>query len=98
MRTVLISLVLAGASWGCSPCESLEQKICDDLGEEGCKIWKDNGMVGMPSGRRAFKACVNSSFGATYQATLTGARATVQAMKDAEAAAAKRLNAAKSND
>lgn len=77
-------LLLLGASGGCSPCESLEQKICDDLGEENCTIWRENGRTALPDGRRAFKMCVNAYFGPTYSAILTGARASAEAMKDAK--------------
>lgn len=83
----LLSTFTLGATLaGCSPCGSLEEKICDDLGEAECQIWKEHEMPGFPSGRRQTRQCVNGHMGAQYDAILAGARASVQAYQAAEQA------------
>lgn len=87
-RTVVLGLtaLLAMSSAGCNPCESLEEKLCGDLGAEDCGLWRAaNGPDVLYSGRRSFKFCVNARFG-LYDTLLQGARDSAAAMK----AAAKR--------
>ena len=82
---VAVLCLVAGASVvasACSPCESLEENICEDLGED-CDLWRDAGRPGLPDGRRAFRQCVNASFGSQYDLTLQAANASIDAMKAA---------------
>lgn len=69
----------------CSPCESLEESLCEDLGEN-CDLWRESGRPGLPDGRRAFRQCVNASFGSQYDLTLKAATASVEALAKARAA------------
>lgn len=75
------------AAGACSPCTSLEESICEDLGDEDCAIWRDVDRPGLPNGRRAFRSCVNASFGTGYDVTLKAAKASVDAMKKAQSTA-----------
>jgi len=84
VASVAVLGLLAGA---CSPCTSLEESICEDLGDEDCAIWRDVDRPGLPNGRRAFRSCVNASIGSGYDLTLEAARASVDAMKKAQSTA-----------
>jgi hypothetical protein len=76
---------LLGSSLGCGvPCDMLEDKICEELGEGDCKVWKETGAPQqLRSGRRAAKACGNALFGAAFDVHVTAARAIVDAQKAA---------------
>ena len=76
---------LLGSTLGCgAPCDMLEDKICEGLGEADCKVWKETGAPEqLRSGRRATRACGNALFGAAFDAHLAGARAIVDAHKAA---------------
>lgn len=75
---------------GCNQCEALEEKLCDDLGAEDCKIWREsNGTDILYSGRRSNRFCFNARF-TGYDPLLQGARAHAAAMKAARNAAESR--------
>ena len=74
---------LLGSAIGCGvPCDMLEDKICEELGEADCKIWKDSGAPEqLRSGRRASRACLNALSGPAFDAHLQGARGMVDVLK-----------------
>jgi len=64
------------------PCDMLEDKICDELGEADCKVWKEtDAPAALRSGRRAAKGCFNALTGPTFDAHIQGAKAMVEAQK-----------------
>jgi len=78
----VLSLAALSALAGCDPCEKLEERICNDLGEADCKIWKDNDRPGFPgTGRRATRSCTNAM--GNYDVHLTAVKASVEAYKKA---------------
>lgn len=79
-----VALAVGALVAACSPCGSLEDNICQDLGADDCQVWRDADRPGLPNGRRAFRSCVNASFGTQYDLTLQVARATVDAVKKAQ--------------
>ena len=88
LRSLL--LVAAGFSLtlaGCNNCEKLEEQLCNDLGPEDCKVWKENGKVGIPtSGRKLNNVCGNMRSDTVYPGILAGAKTAVQGFKKAKAA------------
>ena len=71
---------------GCNQCESLEEKLCGDLGAEDCKVWREsNGPDILYSGRRSNRFCFNARW-TGYDPLLQGARAHASAMKAAQQA------------
>lgn len=86
LGSVALSLVGCG-----EPCKQLEEKMCQDLGED-CQLWRDNDRPGFPgTGRRATRSCVNAL--GKYDTYLQSAKTVVEALKkgeqDAKAGAAK---------
>ncbi len=83
--TVLIASFasLLGLSVGCGvPCDMLEDKICEELGEEDCKAWKASGAPDqLRSSRRAARSCLNAMSGPSFDAYVQGARAQAEAQK-----------------
>lgn len=78
----LLVVWMATMSLGCGkPCEALEEKLCNDLGADDCKVWKDNGKSGFPSGNRLTKKCVNAL--GKYDVYLKTAKQVVAAHKKA---------------
>ncbi len=81
--TVLIAtfVALAGFMAACGvPCDMLEDKLCDELGEEDCKAWKASGAPAqLRSSRRSAKGCFNALAGPTFDAYLQGAKAVAEA-------------------
>ncbi len=80
------ALAAAALFSGCNQCESLEEKLCGDLGAEDCKVWQEsNGPDMLYSGRRSNRFCFNARF-TGYDPLLAGARAHAAAMKAAQQA------------
>ncbi len=75
-----LALSLGALASGCSPCSSLEGRICEALGED-CSVWREIDRPGLPNGRRAFRSCVNASLGSQYDLALRTARISVEAMR-----------------
>jgi hypothetical protein len=72
-----ILCLLVGVA-GCDPCGQLEEKICNDLGEEDCKAWREaGGPDSLRSGKRAKRSCTNAL--GNYEPHLTGAKAIAKA-------------------
>ncbi len=85
-KTTLLVASLAtllGLALGCGvPCDMLEDKLCEELGESDCKVWKEaGGPEQIRSGRRPMRACLNAMTGPTFDAHVAGARASVEAIK-----------------
>ena len=84
---VVFSLGMLG---GCGvPCDQLAAKMCEDLGDADCKVWKDNGMDAFPgTGHKPMKSCINA-FG-SYERHLKSVKMMVEVRKKVAEEAAQR--------
>lgn len=83
MGRIALGVLLLALLPSCNNCEALEAKICEDLGAEDCKLWKDaQGADSLSQGRRAGRACFNARFNPMqYDPYLKGAKAIADAMR-----------------
>ncbi|MEM6289817.1 MAG: hypothetical protein AAGA54_01085 [Myxococcota bacterium] len=83
--TLLCVASLLGLTLGCGvPCDMLEDKLCEGLGEADCKVWKStDAPAKLREGRRATKACGNAMMGPAFDAHLAAAKAIVEAQRAA---------------
>ncbi|MBW2529087.1 MAG: hypothetical protein JRI23_33225 [Deltaproteobacteria bacterium] len=82
------TLCLLIGTTGCNPCDKLEERICNDLGEADCKAWKEaGGPDTLRSGRRPKRSCTNAL--GNYDPHLKGAKAIASAQRQVPAAAKK---------
>ncbi|MEM6992116.1 MAG: hypothetical protein AAF721_16520 [Myxococcota bacterium] len=70
----------------CSPCASLERDLCEALAGD-CALWREIDRPGLPTGRRAFRACAGASIGSQHDLALQAARASIAAIKRARGSA-----------
>lgn len=92
MGRIALGLFLGALLPACDNCAALEEKLCEDLGAEDCKIWREGkGPEALLSGRRASRGCFNARFNPMqYGPHMTGAKAMVEAMKKSREAIEKR--------
>ncbi len=84
MSFLVAATVLGASSAGCSMCEPLEARVCEDLGAEDCQLWRDKGRTGIPQGRRPERQCMNSRFlPGEYDIVLRAAKTAVEGYKNA---------------
>jgi hypothetical protein len=88
---------------GCNVCADLDNRMCTDLGDESCKLWKEKAMnfeaqAKTRGGRRNFlksllfgddaSICEASGKDETYAKILEGTKKSLEALKQAEARSA----------
>ena len=87
----VIAPILLWSITGCNNCEVLEEKLCEDLGAEDCRLWKEaNGPKALTMGSRPNRGCFNARFNPMqYSPYLAGAKAIADSMRKAQATSAK---------
>ncbi|MEZ4461504.1 MAG: hypothetical protein R3E66_17645 [bacterium] len=86
MMLGVVSLTAFG-SVGCGKvCDQLETKMCTDLGEEDCKIWKEDlgGLESIRNGRKADNNCGNIMM-MNYDPMLASYKDAIAKIKEARA-------------
>lgn len=100
-KTVSILFVAGMLSMGCNVCEDLDTRMCADLGEEDCALWKEQGLNFVAQAKTRPRAglkqllfgpdansCQSAGSDAVYPQILEGAKMQIAALRKAEAAKA----------